>query len=204
METVYKLINNKTWKSLYFDNERVYLSSKAFDDADAFVRHFPEKGLMQPNKDSFPIKRIRGMEYYEGNNSLIVKDADDKREFEFIDATTMQEFVSFIKDQRGFVSAQVPQNKLAAFVPSIMGMLGAIILGIYLYHDAAIIEAGQEVEISGKGKLFQLLVSKISGLIGTKGAIVVGIVGVGYYLYAIYTRIKNPVQIYKTVWARHK
>lgn len=204
MAKVYRLTNNKTWKSLYFDNERVYLSSKEFDDPEAFVKHFPEKGLLQPDKDSFPVKRIRGLEYFEGNSDLIVKDADDKRNFEFINSAARQEFVDFIKEQRGFVSTLVPQSKYVALIPSGLGVIGILIMCTMLYHDAAIQEAGGEVEISGRKKGAQIVSALISRLLGTKGVIAIGAIGIGYCMYSIYKHLKSSVKVYKTVWARSK
>ncbi|MFN8437644.1 MAG: hypothetical protein U0V72_08390 [Cytophagales bacterium] len=202
MEKLFKLINKDSWKSLYVDSEKIYLSSKAFTDSDAFVKHFPEKGILAPSKDSFAINRVHRLEYMEGSSDLILQFGSEKRTLNFDHQYALEDFVTYISEKRGLVCDKVAQSRLMGFLPS-LGIIGfALLASGFLYYYASVSANGETIELTGSGKtkLFTLLIIKLSGFLGTNGSLALGIVGLLWGSYQVFNEYKNPTILFKIIY----
>jgi hypothetical protein len=195
MNQLFKLQNEKTWKSLLLTDDSLMLVNKSYSSAEEFLEKFNEKGLLKERLELsiLDITKISHPEK-EGQKATITypyKNSEKTLELSFVSEAEQQQFIQIVSRARKMVASVAQVSTWKAISPFVIGLVITAFFTFLTYSDAEIIEAGGEVDTSGRRSLYKQLFAWLGGVLGTNGAIAAGsIIGL-LCIYFIYKRLQS-------------
>jgi hypothetical protein len=200
MDQLFKLQNEKDWKTLLLTNGGLMLVNKSYSTPDEFVEKFHEKGLLKQRME-LAVSDITKIAYPEKKPTsttitYLKKDKESKLMLEFSSQAEQEEFVTTVAKSRNMTASTTQVNVLKAIGPSLLA-LGLTALFTFIVHeDAKIIEMGGEVNTSGRRSLYKKLFAWLGETLGTQGTLIAGAAAGLLCAYFIYKNLKSkPVEV---------
>lgn len=196
MSQIYALQNDKSWKTAYVDDTIIRLVNERYKTTEEFNEKYEAKGFLKSRLE-ISILDITAVAHKESDASSVTitysgKKEDMQQAFEFAGSDERDEFIRTVIKPRNLQlqSGKMPWHK--AIGPSVLGLFLVIVFGAITYFDAKALEAGEEVDVSGRRSLYKRLFAWLAELLGTTGSIAVfgGLALVCCYF--IYKNIKTP------------
>jgi hypothetical protein len=109
--------------------------------------------------------------------------------FSFNDKNDYEVFYNYFINEKLYQRTDEKMAPFKAIRNYLLGLAAAVGVTVFAYSQAIDIANGTLQETSsGKERLFNMLI----GFLGDKGVIALGVLGVGYLGYKIWSRFKNP------------
>lgn len=200
MQQLFKLKNEKTWRTLLLTDTDIMVVNKSYDTPEEFMSKFHEKGLLKERLE-IGVTDITRMVHPEKESSSVVITYPGKSKgavlpLQFASATEQQQFVSFVSGARKMTSAPEQAGLWKSVSAPVIGLGFTAFIAFIVYSDAAIIEAGGEVDTSGRKSLYKKLFAWLGETLGTQGTILVAVLIALICIWFIYKRITvRPVEI---------
>lgn len=200
MNQLFKLNNEKGWKTLLVTDYSLRFVNKSYGTEDEFLEKFNEKGLFKERLELsvLDVTKITHPEK-QGNIatiSYINNESNKELALTFESETEMEQFVRELSRHRKLTASVSEVSTLKAIGPSLIGLGVTALLTWIVYMDAQIIENGGEVNTSGRRSLFKKLFAWLAEQLGTQGTLIAGgVIGVAC-LYFVYKNLQSkPKQV---------
>lgn len=195
MNQLFKLHNDKGWKTLLVTDNSLMFVNKSYDSADEFLEKFNEKGLFKDRLELsvLDVTKIVHAEKNANTATITYTNKDKSKELPliFADILEMEKFVEGITKQRKMMASTNQVSVLKAIGPSLIGLVVTAFLTWVVYMDAEIIESGGEVDTSGRRSLYKKLFAWLGEQLGTQGTLIAGgAIGL-ICLYFIYKNLQS-------------
>ena len=193
MGKIFKIEKNK---SLIITTEYIAISDKNFND----YNEMKEKSEMISHKKAFHIIKNKDIHkiWFNGKGSKIkIKYAsetnvNDKLEIIPSDINELLEIANLIGQTFSMELTETDENKLKHLMINSLKVLISLIFSYIIILASINMQNGIEYEISGRRKAFSKLLLSVVDFIGPIGtSIVCGLI-IGYYIYKLVKRYKNP------------
>lgn len=203
INNVYKL-TDKAKKSAMVADETVYISSKNYSDFDKFYASVQEeKGLLSfESITSFPVNDVTKVALPIGSTDITIHYYSSKKNkntsiyLPFDRKEDAESFTRSIADLKGFSENITSMSTWDALQNPLGGIFVTTLFGWLLYTDAATLEAGESIEITGRRKGFQQIIAYISELLGTTGTLIIAGLLTAYFVYLIIKKLQVPPKEY--------
>jgi hypothetical protein len=200
MSQIFKLQNEKGWKTLLLTDDSLMLVNKSYDSVEEFTEKFHEKGLLKERLELsvLDISRIAYPEKKLTTASITYQAKERSKELAlvFTGEAEQEAFVKAVSKPRNLTASTAQVSLFKAIGPSLLGLLLTALFTFAIYNDAQIIEMGGEVDTSGRKTLYKKLFAWLAEILGTKGAIIAGVAATAACLYFLYKNIKSrPVEV---------
>jgi len=195
MSQLFKLQNEKTWKTLLLNDDNLMLVNKSYNTIEEFTEKYNEKGLLKERleiavagitKIAYPEK-----ESWKASITYTINSKEKTLELVFSSAEEQDQFVTTVSKAQKLLASTTQVSTWKAISPFVIGLIITAFFTFLTYADAAIIEAGDEVDTSGRRSLYKKLFAWLGGVLGTQGAIAVGAVIGLVCIYFIYKRLQS-------------
>jgi hypothetical protein len=203
MDQLFKLQNEKTWKTLLLTGNNIMLVNKSYNSPEEFLEKFSEKGLLKERLEisALDISKIVHPEK-EGKTVTITypkKDKDAELALVFETVAEQEQFVNAVSKPRNMTASSQQVTVLKAIGSPLIGLGVTALFAFIVYEDAQIIEAGGEVNTSGRKSLYKKLFAWLAETLGTQGTIAAGAVIGLVCVYFIYKNLQSrPVEVVYT------
>ena len=200
MDQLFKLQNEKTWKTLLLTGNNIMLVNKSYNSPEEFLEKFSEKGLLKERLEIsvLDISKIVHPEK-EGKTVTITypkKDKDTELALVFETVAEQEQFVNAVSKPRNMTASSQQVSVLKAIGSPLIGLGVTALFAFIVYEDAQIIEAGGEVNTSGRKSLYKKLFAWLAETLGTQGTIAAGAVIGLVCIYFIYKNLQSrPVEV---------
>jgi len=200
MHQLFKLQNEKTWKTLLLAEDSIMIVNKSYDSPEEFLEKFSEKGLLKERLEIslLDVSKIVHPEK-EGKTVTITypkKDKEMELPLVFTTAAEQDEFVKALCKPRKMTATSQQVSLLKAISSPLIGLGLTALFTFIVYEDAQIIEAGGEVNTSGRKSLYKKLFAWLGESLGTQGTIAAGVVIGLVCAYFIYKNLQaRPVEV---------
>jgi hypothetical protein len=200
MNELYKLQNEKDWKTLLVNEHRLQLVNKLYNNADEFLEKFEEKGLLKQRlelsfldilKISHPAKTTASTAIL----SYSAKNSNKNLALKFANEAEQQRFLTTVSSKRNFTATTNKVSAFKAITPSLIGLVITAFVTFVVYTDATIIEDGGEVDVSGRKSLYKKLFAWLGETLGSQGAIIAGCLAAFVCIYFIYKNLKTKPNV---------
>ncbi|RYE16847.1 MAG: hypothetical protein EOP51_25060 [Sphingobacteriales bacterium] len=199
MNQLFKLQNQKTWKSLLLTDQAILVVNKSYSSEEEFLEKFSEKGMLKERLE-ISLLDVRRIAHAEQNNTATItypkKDSDTDLLLEFVSVADQQQFVQTVAKARQFNSDTQHVSTWKAISSPVIGLAITALFTYITYQDALIIEAGDEVDTSGRRSLYKQAFAWLGENLGTQGTLIAGgAIGL-LCAFLIYKNLKSkPVEI---------
>ena len=200
MHQLFELQNEKTWKTLLLAEDSIMIVNKSYDSTEEFLEKFSEKGLLKERLEIslLDVSKIVHPEK-EGKTVTITypkKDKEMELPLVFTTAAEQDEFVKALCKPRKMTATSQQVSLLKAISSPLIGLGLTALFTFIVYEDAQIIEAGGEVNTSGRKSLYKKLFAWLGESLGTQGTIAAGVVIGLVCVYFIYKNLQSrPVEV---------
>ncbi len=199
MPQLFKLQNQKTWKTLLLNEQDLMVVNKSYDSPEEFMEKFHEKGMLKERLE-IAASEISRLAYAEQSNSATItylkKNDDATLMFDFTSIEAQEQFVASLAKSRNFSAQTEEVSTWRAISSPVVGLAMTALFTFIVYEDAAITEAGGEVDTSGRRSLYKQLFAWLGENLGTQGTLIVGGAVAAFCCLLIYKKIKSrPVEI---------
>lgn len=200
MDQLFKLQNEKTWKTLLLTGNNMMLVNKSYSSTEEFLEKFSEKALLKERLEIsvLDISKIVHPEK-EGKTLTITypkKDKATELPLVFETAAEQEQFVNAVSKPRNMTASSQQVSVLKAIGSPLIGLGITALFAFIVYEDAHIIEAGGEVNTSGRKSLYKKLFAWLAETLGTQGTIAAGAVIGLVCVYFIYRNLQSrPVEV---------
>jgi hypothetical protein len=200
MDQLFKLQNEKNWKTLLLTGNNLMLVNKSYSSPEEFLEKFSEKGLLKERLEIAvtDVNKIVHPEK-EGRTLTITypkKDKDAELPLIFETVAEQEQFVNAISKPRKMIATTQQVSVWKAIGSPFIGLIVTAILSYIVYLDTAIIEAGGQVDTSGRKSLYKKLFAWLAETLGTQGTIAAGAVIGLVCVYFIYKNLQaRPVEV---------
>ncbi|MGF2414071.1 hypothetical protein [Ferruginibacter sp.] len=200
MDQLFKLQNEKTWKTLLLTGNNIMLVNKSYNSPEEFLEKFSEKGLLKERLEIsvLDISKIVHPEKEAKTVTITYPKKDKVTELPLVFETEaeQEQFIIAVSKPRKMTATSQQVSLLKAISSPLIGLGITALLSFIVYEDAQIIEMGGEVNTSGRKSLYKKLFAWLAETLGTQGTLAVGI-GIGLVCaYFIYKNLQlRPVEI---------
>lgn len=200
MDQLFKLQNDKTWKTLLLTGTNIMLVNKTYNSPEEFLEKFNEKGLLKTRLE-IPIPDISQVVHPEKEGSSLTitypkKGKETKLPLVFETAAEQQQFVNAVSKPRNMTATTQQVSVWKAIGSPVIGLGLTALFAFVVYEDALIIEEGGEVNTSGRRSLYKKLFAWLGQTLGTQGTIAAGAVIALICVYFIYKNLQSrPVEV---------
>lgn len=195
MNAVFALTNDKSWKSVLVENDRLLLINRSYSNATEFLDGYNDTGLSKllKSKKEILIQDIAGMKHDEKQaQKLVINYNGKKTTLEFASGEDLRTAAGFIAAKRQLRSNVETKTTWQAIQNPGIGLLVTLAMTWVLYTEAQTIEAGGIIETEGRRAWVKKLFANLAELLGTQGVLIVGAVATGVCLYFMFKRFSNP------------
>jgi hypothetical protein len=195
MNKVFALENEKSWQSVYVTSDKLFLINKSYDTPEEFLQGYNAEGLSRFLKSKMEIEfssisSIHHDEHEPDDLDLVVN--GHKVNLHFKNKEDLKEVTDFVAGAKKLTATTEQVGKFKAIQSPLIGLGFTIGMGWLLYTDAATLEAGGEVNVSGRRAGFKRLLAWVSEQLGTKGVLICAAIAAVICLYFIYKNLKTP------------
>jgi hypothetical protein len=200
MNQFFKLRNEKTWKTLLLTENEIMIVNKSYDSPEEFLEKFNEKGLLKERLE-ISVLDVSKIVYSEiAVNAVTItypkKDKETELKLVFDNVVEQEQFVQAVAKPRGMAGTTQQVSVMKAIGSPLIGLGVTALLAFITYQDAEIIEAGGEVDTSGRRSLYKKLFAWLGETLGTQGTIIAGAAIGLLCIYFIYKNLKaRPVEV---------
>lgn len=181
------------WKSFLLDENTLYLSSKKHKDSSDLLDTFEKKSLISLVKTkSIDINTITHLSHLENNNILSIHYDKKSVNLTFDDAQTTQQIAKLLSNICSFTLKSGSQRIFQAITPYLIFFGLSIAFTFVLYGMASNIEAGIEVDTSGRRGWAKEILAWAAGILGCTGSLIAGALLAILCLFYMYKAYKNP------------
>jgi hypothetical protein len=194
----------KNQQSAMIADETVYISSKRYSEFDKFYASVQAaKGLLSfESITSFPVNDVSKVALPMGSSDVTIHYYSSKKNkntsiyLPFDRKEDAEIFARSIADAKGFSENITSMKAWDAIQNPLVGIFVTALFGWLLYTDAATLEAGETIEITGRRKGFQQIIAYISEILGTTGTLIVAGLLTAYFVYLIIKKLQIPPKEY--------
>jgi hypothetical protein len=199
MSQLFKLRNEKTWKTLLLSENNIMIVSKNYSSEEEFLDKFHEKGLLKERLE-IAVLDIRKMVHPLNSNSVTItylkKDKEAELKLDFDSIAEQEQFVKAIAAPRGLTETTQQVSFFKAIGSPLVGLAITALFTFITYEDAVILEEGGEVNTSGRRSLYKKLFAWLAEKLGTQGTIIAGAAIGLICVYFIYKNLRSrPVEV---------
>ena len=199
MAQLFKLVNEKTWKSLLLNDNNIMIVSKSYNSPEEFLEKFHEKGLLKERLEISALD-ISKIVHAEESNSVTItypkKDKETDLKLDFDSIAAQEQFVRAIAAPRNMTATTQQVSFFKAIGSPLVGLGITALFTFITYQDAQLIEAGEEVNTSGRRSLYKKLFAWLAETLGTQGTIIAGAAFALLCIYFIYKNLRSrPVEV---------
>jgi hypothetical protein len=196
MDQLFALQNEKSWKTLLTDGTIIRLVNEKYKTPEEFLEKYEEKGFMKKRLEIsvLDIQKVTHPDK-EANNATIEytdRSSTTSLELEFDNYLERDQFVGLVSKTRRFTATTGSMGVFKAITPSLIGLGVTALLGFLVYIDAQALEAGEDVNTSGRRSLYKKLFAWLAEMLGTTGTLAVTGAIALLCIYFIYKNVKNP------------
>ncbi len=200
MNQLFKLNNEKGWKTLLVTDDSLRFVNKSYSTEDEFLEKFNEKGLFKERLE-LSVLDVTKITYAEKHGNIasinyLSKENNKDLALTFESEAEMEQFIQAVIKHRKMVSSVSEVSTLKAIGPSLIGLGVTALLTWIVYMDAQVIENGGEVNTSGRRSLYKKLFAWLAEQLGTQGTLIAGgIIGL-ICIYFVYKNLQSkPTQV---------
>ena len=191
MSQLFKLRNEKNWKSLLLTDDSLLLVNKSYSSPE----EFQEKGLLKQRLELSVQDVIKITHPEKQSNTATVtynvKHNSKVLPLVFENETEQEKFVQTVVAKRKFTGTASQVSVLKAIGSPLIGLAVTAFLTFVIHLDAEIIENGGEVNTSGRRSLYKKLFAWLGGQLGTQGTLIAGGIIALICLYFIYKNLQS-------------
>ncbi len=193
MDMVFRLYNDKSWKTLLVEKDRLLLSTGSYSTPIEFLEAYNEEGIKKwlRTKKEILIPDITEMTLPHGSSKLKIKGMSHEM-LEFGNAEEAEGVAEFVSKRRGFRPRVESMSLWSSIQSSVIGLVITFILGFVLYMDAKKIAEGGLVDTSGRRAWMNKLIVSIAEFLGVTGSIIVTVLCALVFFYLIWRKIQQP------------
>jgi hypothetical protein len=199
MSQLFKLRNEKTWKTLLLNEHDIMIVSKSYSSPEEFIEKFHEKGLLKERLEISILDISKIVHPQESNTVTITypkKDKETELKLDFDSIAEQEQFVKAIAAPRNLTANTQLVSFLKAIGSPLVGLGITALFAFITYGDARILEEGGEVNTNGRRSLYKKLFAWLAEILGTQGTIIAGAAFGLLCLYFIYKNLKSrPVEV---------
>jgi hypothetical protein len=195
MNQVFSLNNNKSWKSVLVQDDRLLLINKSYDNPDEFLKGYDDEGLgrLLKQKKEINFLEITSLKHGEKEaDELTLHHNSDTTALEFSNNEDLAATVEHIATKKQFTRQSGQVGTWKAIQSPIIGLGLVALFGWIIYGEAKTLENGGTIEITGRRRLYKQLFAWLADKLGSTGTLVVTALLAAACLYFIYTRLKRP------------
>jgi hypothetical protein len=193
MNEVFALKNEKSWQSAIIHENQILLINKSYKTKDEFLAKFNDKSFFRSTK-TININSIHQLTHLENNPEELTISYDTKKteKLKFESNTQLQTFCNTIVTTNNFNGTVQSLSTFKAIQSSLIGIVISAVVGWLLYTEAAILEAGGTIEITGRKRLFKEILAKGAEILGTTGSLIAAIAAIIFFGFLLYKKSKTP------------
>ena len=197
MNQVFPLNNDKSWKSVLVQNDRLLLINKSYSEPEEFIKGYDDDGLgrLLKKKQEITLFEISSISHAEKDNDLTVTTASSSTELEFANENDMQAVVNYISQQKKFNPSTETMSTFNAIKGPGLGLIISVFFGWVIYDEAKTLEAGGELDTTGRRALFKKIFAFLAETLGSTGTLIVAGLAAVVCLYFLYKRLKTPPNV---------
>lgn len=192
IDKVFPITGNKI-SAFIADHESLKFSSSTHNTVVDFNEAFTKK-LSLATKIEIKYNAIKSIRKEDNDKAILIVYKTSigmpmDCEFSFSNEEDYETFFNFLEKEKSFAKQYETLKPIRAIKNYLIGLLITIGITLVGYYQAIEIANGTVEEThSSKTRLFNSIV----GLLGDKGVLGIGIVIIGYLVYKIWMRFKNP------------
>lgn len=195
MNQLFKLNNEKGWKTLLLTDDSLLFVNKSYSNEDEFLEKFNEKGIFKERLELsvLDVTKIAHPEKkgYTATITYLSKDSDKSLALVFENENEMEQFIKNVAKHRKMTAAVTAVSTLKAIGPALIGLAVTAFFTWVVYIDAETIENGGEVDTNGRRSLYKKLFAWLGEQLGTQGALIAGGLIAVICLYFIYKNLQS-------------
>ncbi len=195
MNQVFSLNNNKSWKSVLVQEDKLFLINKSYDNPDEFIKGYEDEGLgrLLKQKKEINFFEITSLAHGEKEaDELTVHYNSDTVILEFSSNKDLAATVEYLATKKQFSRQSGQLGIWKAIQSPVIGLGLVSLFGWIIYGEAKTLENGGTIEITGRRRLYKQLFAWLADNLGSTGTLVVTALLAVTCLYFIYTRLKKP------------
>lgn len=197
MNQVFPLNNDKSWKSVLVQNDRLLLINKSYSEPEEFIKGYEDEGLgrLLKKKQEMTLFEISSISHAEKDKDLTITTASSSTELEFANENDMQAVVNYISQQKKFNPSTETMSTFNAIKGPGLGLIISVFFGWVIYDEAKTLEAGGELDTTGRRALFKKIFAFLAETLGSTGTLIVAGLAAAVCLYFLYKRLKTPPNV---------
>jgi hypothetical protein len=191
-------VSGEKIECLYFADNALQLLSKSVSSVNEFQEAWTKK-LSLSTKIEIEYQNIKSITKEENEDEVVVSHkgfagVGNSTKLTFANESEREAFYHFFQKHYGFVRTDEKLSTIKSTLPYAGGFAFSVISTIYAYKKAIEMANGNIERAEGysrsarKSRSFDNLIE----MLGTNGVLLVGSCLIGYTLYMIWTRFKNP------------
>jgi hypothetical protein len=195
MNQVFPLNNNKSWKSVLIQEDKLLLINKSYDSPDEFIKGYEDEGLgrLLKQKKEINFSEINSLAHGEKEaDELTLHHNSDTTVLEFSDNKDLAATVDHIAARKQFTPQSGQVGSWKAIQSPVIGLGLVALFGWIVYGEAKTLESGGTIEITGRRRLYKQLFAWLADKLGSTGTLILASLLAVACLYFIYTRLKRP------------
>ena len=195
MNEVFKLVNEKSWRSVHVTNTSLRLLNDRYGSVEEFEKGYHAGGFSRVfrSKKEIAVAEINGLAHLETMPTrLTIRFGSKKEELAFDNSADCETVASFLAKERKLLATTQHMNKWKAASPSLIGIGVTALLTFLVYMDAQLIERGGYPNTSGRRGASKALFAWIAEKLGTQNTLIVGGLIAVVFLYFIVKKIQAP------------
>lgn len=193
MDMVFSLFNDKSWKTLLVENDRLLLSTGKYSTPIEFLDAYNEEGIKKwlRTKKEILIPDIMELKLPEGSSRLQIKGMINET-LEFGNAEEAEGVAEFVSKKRGLQPRIDRMSLWSSIQTPVIGLVITFILGFVLYMDAKKISEGGVLDTSGRKAWINNLIVAVAESLGVTGSIIATVLCALVFFYLIWRKIQQP------------
>lgn len=197
MNQVFALTNDKSWKSVLVQNDRILLINKSYSNPEEFIKGYEDDGLgrLLKKKQEITLFEISSISHAEKDKDLTITTSSSSTELEFENENDMLELANYITREKKFNPTTETMSTFNAIKGPGLGLLITLFIGWVVYDEAKTLEAGGELVTTGRRALFKKLFAFLAETLGSTGTLIVAGLLTLVFLYFIYKKFKTPPNV---------
>jgi hypothetical protein len=200
MHRLFRLKNEKNWKSLLLSADRILLANTVYKTEEEFVEKYEQKGFLKSRLaiDIIDVTELRHPEK-ESDTARVTYNKNGKAvhlDLIFFNVEEKNSFIGTIARQKKLIATTTQVSVMKAIGPSLIGLAFTVLFTFIIYLDAEVIESGGEVDTSGRRSLYKQLFAWLGEKLGTQGTLIAGCAFALLCFYFIYKNLQSrPMEV---------
>jgi preprotein translocase subunit Sss1 len=195
MNLVFLLNNEKSWKTVLVESDRLLLINKRYSTPAEFMEGYNDEGLgrLLKEKKELLIYNISAVKHEENEPEKLTLTYSGKEiTLEFANAMELEAVATFIAGAKKLSRQVETMSTFAAIKSPAIGLLVTGIIGWLVYTEAKTLEAGGTIDTSGRRALVKKMFAGIAELLGSTGALIAAGAVALLFAYFIFKKMKTP------------